>query len=51
MLFNSMKASEERFMDIIRKDNVQFKIPIYQRIYDWRTETLPKLCLTTFYNF
>jgi len=32
-----MKAGEERFMDIIRKD-VQFKIPIYQRLYEWRLE-------------
>ena len=30
-----MKAGEERFMDLIRKD-VQFKVPIYQRLYDWK---------------
>lgn len=32
-----MKAGEEFFLDIITK-NIQFKIPIYQRLYDWRTE-------------
>ena len=31
-----MKAGEERFMDLIKKD-VQFKVPIYQRLYDWKT--------------
>ncbi|NMO09490.1 DUF262 domain-containing protein [Methanobacterium subterraneum] len=31
-----MKAGEERFMDLMRKD-VQFKVPIYQRLYDWKT--------------
>jgi uncharacterized protein with ParB-like and HNH nuclease domain len=29
-----MKAGEERFMDLMKKD-VQFKVPIYQRLYDW----------------
>lgn len=32
-----MKAGEEKFLDII-KNEVQFKIPIYQRLYDWRIE-------------
>ncbi|WP_414469457.1 DUF262 domain-containing protein [Methanobacterium sp. ACI-7] len=32
-----MKAGEEFFLDIITK-NIQFKIPIYQRLYDWRIE-------------
>lgn len=31
-----MKADEARFMDLIKKD-VQFKVPIYQRLYDWNT--------------
>jgi uncharacterized protein with ParB-like and HNH nuclease domain len=30
-----MKAGEEIFMDLIRT-NVQFKVPIYQRLYDWK---------------
>ncbi len=30
-----MKAGEERFMDLMRRD-VQFKVPIYQRLYDWK---------------
>lgn len=32
-----MKAGEEKFVDIIKKE-VQFKVPIYQRLYDWRFE-------------
>lgn len=36
-----MKAGEERFMDLIKKD-VQFKVPIYQRLYDWK----PSHCQT-----
>ncbi|MCK5722665.1 MAG: DUF262 domain-containing protein [Gammaproteobacteria bacterium] len=32
-----MKAGEEKFMDIIKKE-VQFKIPIYQRLYDWKID-------------
>lgn len=32
-----MKAGEEKFLDLIKKE-VQFKVPIYQRLYDWRFE-------------
>lgn len=32
-----MKAGEAKFRDIV-KNEVQFKIPIYQRLYDWRIE-------------
>ena len=32
-----MKAVDVQFMDLIKKD-VQFKTPIFQRIYDWREE-------------
>lgn len=32
-----MKAGEEKLLDIIKKE-VQFKVPIYQRLYDWRIE-------------
>jgi len=31
-----MKAGAESFMTLIRSD-VQFKVPIYQRLYDWKT--------------
>jgi uncharacterized protein with ParB-like and HNH nuclease domain len=31
-----MKAGAESFMTLLRSD-VQFKVPIYQRLYDWKT--------------
>ena len=32
-----MKAVDVQFMDLVKKD-IQFKTPIYQRVYDWRYE-------------
>ncbi|MDA3854733.1 MAG: DUF262 domain-containing protein [Candidatus Woesearchaeota archaeon] len=32
-----MKAVDVQFMDLIKQD-IQFKTPIYQRVYDWRYE-------------
>ena len=30
-----MKASEAKLNDLIKKNDIQFVIPVYQRNYDW----------------
>ena len=44
-----MKASEAKLNDLIKKNDIQFVIPVYQRNYDWTIKECKVLLKTLIY--